>query len=155
MTVNSTAAPPHVPDRDIVSWWGLVMEGFLSTHRHVDRQIEQSTGVKPAEAEVLLRLGRTPGHTLAMSKLASEVSLSSGGCTKVVDRLADAGLTVRNPCATDRRVVYVELTPEGRELAARVEAEAATLLRDRLVSVIGVDDAERLGAIMRRLRDAN
>jgi DNA-binding MarR family transcriptional regulator len=60
----------------------------------------------------------------------------------------------RVPCDSDRRVTYVELTPQGRTLANRIEARTAEVLRERLLGVVGAEDAKRMSEIMRRLRDA-
>lgn len=145
---------PNPNDGDLVSWWGLVLEGFTTTMRQVAAHVEGDSGLGQAPAEVMLRLGRTPGGRLPMTRIARESSLSSGGLTKVADKLAELGHVRRVPSDSDRRVTYVELTPQGRTLADRIEARTAEALRDRFLGVVGADDARRLGEIMRRLRDA-
>ena len=145
---------PRPNDSDLVSWWGLVLEGFTTTMRHVSAHVEGDSGLGQAPAEVMLRLGHTPGGRLPMSRIARESSLSSGGFTKVADKLAELGHVRRVPCDSDRRVTYVELTPQGRTLANRIEARTAEVLRERLLGVVGAEDAKRMSEIMRRLRDA-
>ena len=39
-----------------------------------------------------------------MSQLADQVALTSGGITRLLDRMTAAGLVQRVPCPTDRRV---------------------------------------------------
>jgi DNA-binding MarR family transcriptional regulator len=141
-------------DRDLVSWWGHVIEGFHRTHTDVARPVEQRFGLAAAPAEVVLRLGRTPGHRLPMSKIASETALTSGGFTKLADRLIAMGLVQRVRHDTDRRVINLELTTHGVDVAEQVEAATAEALRAHLLAVIGVDDARALSATMLRLRDA-
>lgn len=144
-----------VPDADVVSWWGLVIEGFHRTHRHVGRGVLASVGLTQAPAEVLLRLVRTPGHRLPMSQVARECALSSGGFTKVADKLVHLGLMCRVPSEQDRRVTYAELSDKGVRVARDVESATAEALRAHLVSVLGAHEARALGEVMRRLRDAN
>lgn len=141
-------------DSELVSWWGLVIEGFTTTMRHVAADVEVDSGLGSAPAEVMLRLGRTAEGRLPMSRVARESSLSSGGFTKVADKLVQLGHVRRVPCDTDRRVTYVELTSQGRSLADRIEARTAEVLRRRLLAVVGADEARRMSATMRRLRDA-
>jgi DNA-binding MarR family transcriptional regulator len=141
-------------DADLVSWWGLVIEGFTATMRHVGTEVEASSGLGQAPAEVMLRLGRTPGGRLPMSRIARESALSSGGFTKVADKLTELGLVRRVPSDNDRRVTYVELTRQGSALAEKIEARTAEVLRHRLLEVVGVDDAYRMSEVMRQLRDA-
>ncbi|MGZ8734907.1 MAG: MarR family winged helix-turn-helix transcriptional regulator, partial [Acidimicrobiia bacterium] len=47
-----------------------------------------------------------------MSELACQLGLTSGGATRLVDRVVEAGLVVRTSCPSDRRVQWVVLTPE-------------------------------------------
>ena len=145
---------PGPNDGDLVSWWGLVLEGFTTTMRHVAAHVEADSGLGQAPAEVMLRLGRTPDGRLPMSRIARESSLSSGGFTKVADKLVELGHVRRVPCHSDRRVTYVELTSQGQALADRIEARTAEVLRQRFLGVVGADDARRMSEIMRRLRDA-
>lgn len=156
-SMPTAPAPPgaDVPDADVVSWWGLAIEGFHRTHRHVGVAVEGAVGLAQAPAEVLLRLVRTPGTRLPMSQIARECALSSGGFTKVADKLVRLDLMRRVPSEQDRRVTYAELTTEGVRVAQEVEAATAHALRAHLVDVLGAHEARQLGEVMRRLRDAN
>lgn len=155
MTSPGATAAGNVPDADVVSWWGLVIEGFHRTHRHVGVGVEGAVGLTQAPAEVLLRLVRTPGHRLPMSQVARECALSSGGFTKVADKLAHLDLVRRVPSDHDRRVTYAELTDVGVRVAREVEAATAQALRSHLIDVLGAREAHALAEVMRRLRDAN
>ncbi len=149
------SAAKNASDADVVGWWGLVIEGVHRTHRHVSVTVEGAVGLSQAPAEVLLRLVRTPGHRLAMSQVARECALSSGGFTKVADKLVRLDLVRRVPSEQDRRVIYAELTGEGVRVARTVESATAQALRTHLVDVLGVGESQALGEQMRRLRDAN
>jgi DNA-binding MarR family transcriptional regulator len=71
---------------------------------------------------VLHRLTRSPERRIAIGELGRQVLLTSGGITRLVDRMAEAALVVREPCPTDRRIQWVRATPEG---LSRVDAAAA------------------------------
>jgi len=64
-----------------------------------------------------------------MSELSRMLLVSNGNATTVVDRLESDGLVARSPSQTDRRTVFVALTPEGfaqfEGLASEHEAEVA------------------------------
>ena len=49
------------------------------------------------------------------SSIAGEVLLSQATVTNIIDRLENAALVARERSTTDRRVVMVSLTEEGRE----------------------------------------
>lgn len=142
-------------DDELITAWGLVHEAL----RDIDPLLLK--GVDPGGGdmagpwfEVLIRLQRSPHQRLPMSRLAREVSLSSGGFTKLADRLAHKGYLARESCPTDRRVVYAVLTPAGRALADEAKARHAALLREHVLDVIGAEGVERLAGLARSLRDA-
>ncbi|MCZ2525712.1 MarR family winged helix-turn-helix transcriptional regulator [Streptomyces sp. HB2AG] len=144
-----------VDDRELITWWGLVVEAHARTGRLVTEDLGIDVALPGPWLEVLLRLLRSPERRLTMTRLANEVSLTSGGFTKFADRLVRAGLLERQACATDRRVTYVALTPEGVALAERAQERHAQALRRHFLGPLGAEDAATLARIVRRLRDAS
>ena len=146
--------PADLSDETLITWWGLVHEGYSDLSSLIRADVEE-VGLPIAWFEVLLRLSRSPDERLPMTQLAGEVAFSSGGFTKLADRLVTAGLVKRIPCPTDGRVTWITLTAKGRRQIAVAVDRHAELLRERVLGVLGEKDFERLGSIMRRLRDSN
>jgi DNA-binding MarR family transcriptional regulator len=145
---------PDAPDDDeIVTWWGLVIEGYLATQERLLAEVAERCGLGPAEFDILLRLVRSPEYRMPMSRLAREAAQSSGGATKVADRMTAAGLIRREPCEADRRVVYAVLTEDGRNRAEEARRVCAQVLRRTVLEPLGPDAAGQLAATMRILRD--
>ncbi len=142
-------------DDDLITLWGLVVEGYAATGRRLQAASDTDIGLPLGELEVLLRLLRSPGHRLASSALARESSMTGGGLTRMVDRLVAAGTVARVACPTDRRVVWVQATPRGLAIARRARTSHAARIRTDVVEVLGADRAAALGDAMRALRDAH
>lgn len=142
-------------DDELVTWWGLVIEGYHVTQHALMTEIERQFGLTPALFDVLIRLTRSPDGRMRMTKLANEAALTSGGFTKVADRLVRAELIRREPCDTDRRVSYAVLTERGRELTERARTVCADILRERVLGPLGTERAGELASTMRVLRCAN
>ncbi len=101
----------QITDEDLITCWGLFHEALSETTPLLLQGIAPcGKDMSGPWFEVLLRLQRSPHHRLPMSQLAREVSLSSGGFTKLADRLERNGYLVRQACALDRRVTYATLT---------------------------------------------
>jgi DNA-binding MarR family transcriptional regulator len=87
---------------------------------------------------------------VTMSELSRMLLVSNGNATTVVDRLEKDGLVRRTPSETDRRTVFVALTPEGlvqfEGLAADHEAEVA-----RLFAGLSEVDLDTLTDILKRM----
>ncbi len=102
--------------------------------------------------EVLLRLGRSPGDQLTMSELAHQLGVTSGGATRLIDRVSGAGLVERFACTNDRRVHHARLTPDGR---ARLERALASHRRDlarELTARLTADERAQLDDLLDVLR---
>lgn len=141
-------------DDEIVTWWGLVIEGYLATQDRLMGEIAERFGLAPASFDILLRLVRSPEHRMPMTRLATEAALSSGGFTKVADRLVAADLICRIPSPDDRRVTFASLTEHGLEVANKARAAAADILRRIVLTPLG-EDAPALAEAMRTLRAFN
>ena len=80
---------------------------------------------------------------LAQIELANRVGVEGATMVAMLDRLASAGLIVRVPSETDRRVKLVTLTTAGRKVYDKVRVEADAV-RKQLLS--GVDAKVLLAA---------
>jgi MarR family transcriptional regulator, 2-MHQ and catechol-resistance regulon repressor len=101
-------------DEPLITSWGRLVEAYSFLDRRLGASLEASCGVPMAWFEVLLRLARAEDGQLTMGALAEQVALTSGGVTRLLDRMVRAGYVERRQCPTDRRIVYAALTPAGR-----------------------------------------
>lgn len=89
--------------------------GLLSRYRF-------NTTFTLTEARVLLEIGRRGEHT--QSALRSELSIDLGYLSRVVKRLAAAGLVDSRPSPADGRVLALRLTPQGHDALALIDSES-------------------------------
>lgn len=89
---------------------------------------------------------------MAPSRLAEHVVRTTGGMTKIVDRLERRGLVERVPDPADRRGVLVQLTEDGHELGAKA-SDAYSVGRDRIVARLSSKDRRAIEASLGRLVD--
>lgn len=90
---------------------------------------------------------------VTMSELSRMLLVSNGNATAVVDRLEADGMVRRTPSDTDRRTVYVAMTPEGiaafEAMASGHEAEV-----DKLFASVTEADLDALTEILKRMGKA-
>ena len=115
--------------RDRPSPAGLAAwEGLLRTHltltRALDRELVERHGLSLDWYDVLVQLNDAGGET-TMGDLATRLLISPSTCTRVVARMADAGLVDRRVDAGDARVRHASITSEGK---AALRAAAVTHL---------------------------
>jgi DNA-binding MarR family transcriptional regulator len=87
---------------------------------------------------------------LSPSKLADEVLRTTGGMTKLLDRLERRGLVRRTPHVNDRRGVLVELTGEGHELSGKA-SDAYSVGRNRLLQRLSAGERAEIEGGLTRL----
>ena len=104
--------------RELAAW-----RGFTRTHallwRELEAGLERGHGISLGAYDVLVLLDESPGRRLRMSELAEAVLMSSGGFTRLADRLCAEGLVARERLRSDGRGFELVLTPTGRELLDR------------------------------------
>jgi len=70
--------------------------------------------------------------TVPMHFLGSIIGMEKGSLTQVVDKLVDLGMVERNRDPEDRRLVLVQLSPEGRRFADEMQGNFNAHLRQVL-----------------------
>ena len=143
-------------DDDLITAWGLVSEAMHTIQPKLLRGITpDGKDMAGPWFEVLIRLQRTPDHRLPMSRLAREVSLSTGGFTKLADRLEKEGYLERHNCAEDRRVVYATLTESGLAFINAARDKHVERLYEYVLTPLGDGGVRQLATIARTLRDSS
>ncbi|GHE06962.1 MarR family winged helix-turn-helix transcriptional regulator [Klenkia taihuensis] len=143
---------PSAPEDDaLISTFGRLVEVASRLTRSVGARLEAEHDLPLAWLEVLLRLTRSPDGRLTMAALADQISLTSGGGTRLVSRMVDAGLVERVPCPTDRRVVYASVTERGRERVAQAWSGHAAALRE-VFAPLGAAGLDAFDDLLDRLR---
>lgn len=108
---------------------------FLTAHARVvprvSQQLEAACGISLAWFDVLFQLSRAPGGRRRMHELADAVLLSKSGLTRLMDRMAEAGLVTRSAVPGDRRSLHAQLTPAGRQLVGRARPAVQRIVADQ------------------------
>lgn len=120
-----TTAEQAANDRLVLTFGWL--QGAANRLEYIlGRAIEEECGISHLMFEVLLIVGRAGGSGIPMRAIAQERVLTTGGVTRLMDRMEEAGLVARDENPGDRRGRLVSLTPFGEETvvrAARLHAE--------------------------------
>lgn len=145
---------PEIDDDALMTTYGRLLEAHSHLGRQLGRSLEQGAGIPQTWFEVLLRISRSPDGQVRMGELAQQIALTSGGVTKLIDRMIDAGLVRRLPCPTDRRVHRAALTSQGTDALQRATTVHTADLH-RVFDGFIQDDLRTLDRLLDRLRDAH
>jgi len=84
------------------------------------------------------------------SSLCKGISYDAGAMTRMIDRLESKGLIRRERCPNDRRLVYLELTEEGRQAYPRMR-ELSRAVHNRFLQGFSRVEARQLESLLLRM----
>ncbi|MFN8706333.1 MAG: MarR family winged helix-turn-helix transcriptional regulator [Planctomyces sp.] len=99
----------------------------------------------------VLRILRGHGTPVSVYQIAPEMVTPSPDMPRLVERLEAAQLVTKTRCVNDRRIVWVELTKEGRTLLRKLDEPLAELHRLQLGHMTD-DELKSLSALLYRAR---
>ncbi len=120
-----------------------VVHKFLILYRYMrkySRQI-QGHGIRGRQFSALRYL--LDVGPLTIGQLRDYLYISDSTTSELVSRLEDIGYVTRTRCKRDNRVVFVDLTLSGREVAEHAPLGGIPLLREKLKTL----SPERLAVI--------
>ncbi|MBB6550007.1 MarR family winged helix-turn-helix transcriptional regulator [Nonomuraea rubra] len=142
-------AIPRLTELEDEAW-----QGFLHVHDHIWREIEAGLAplnVSMAEYSVLSLLGRAGRTGMRMSELAKRRVMSTGGFTRLADRLERRGLIERRRAEEDGRGYVVVLTAQGRTVLRKAWQQQHGDLRRLFLDRLDEEDLRDLARIWSRL----
>ncbi|MET9081775.1 MarR family transcriptional regulator [Streptomyces sp. NPDC004237] len=150
-------AAARAANSPLVRDFGLLIKSATRLEQRIDGALRRECGISHTMLEVLIRLCRRPGEEVSQRQLADDLTLTSSGTTRLIDRMEEAGLVRRVPSPGDRRVALVEPTGEGRTVFLGAAAVHARVVEEFFVRPLAADDYTRLtaalGTIDRALRE--
>jgi DNA-binding MarR family transcriptional regulator len=110
----------------------IVTQKFLSLYRYLRQYSQQmhNQGVRGREFATLRYLNEA--GPCSVGQVQEYIYISASATSEMLSRLENAGYVERKRCKKDQRVVYVDLTPEGRRLAEETPLGGIPLLRERI-----------------------
>ncbi len=134
---------------------GLIWANLKHVHEIVGaavaERMESEAGLGPSEAYVLFQLANEPDGCLRMGELAGRLDMAQSGATRVIDRLEERGLVIRQSPRDNRRTTYAHLTDEGRHLFMRVRPIFFDTVQQRLAGALSERELAELRALLRKV----
>jgi len=137
-----------------VTFFSLLLDTNARLSRSFGVRLEENCDMPHAWFEVLLQLRREPEGRLKMNQIADAIVHSTGGTTRLIDRLEEAGLVERQLCPSDRRAIHVAITPQGNvrlDEALRVHMD---YLEEHVSSRLTCDERGELTALLSKLNQS-
>ena len=148
MTFPAAACPSG---DEKVQLFGLLLETNARLARSLGIELESSCELPLAWFDVLLQLRRTPDGRLKMNEIADAIVHSTGGTTRLIDRLEQARLVERQNCPNDRRAIHVAITDQGNTKLDEALAVHLEYLEVNLANRLSGDERHTLATLLTKL----
>lgn len=125
----------------------VLSRAYRSINDVVNKSIAE-LGLNPTEfavLELLYHKGRQP-----LQQIGGKILLASGSITYVVDKLEQKELLIRVSCKEDRRVIFAEITPKGKEFIESVFPGHEQRIDD-IMSVLSPEEKETAIELLKKL----
>ena len=122
--------PTTRADADVIDDWRERQRLYLATAANLERTLDQKFDLGLSEFEILDLVWESNTPECTMRDIVDLTPMTQSALSRVVDRLARAGLLKREECTTDRRSMFVTLTKEG----AAVHSKARKVYREVLAN---------------------
>lgn len=140
------------PTSEELAAWRVFLETAYALIDILDAELQAERGITLNWYDTLVHLDEAEGG-LRMNELASRILLSKSGLTRVVDRMAEAGLVRRERPADNRRVVLVHLTPKGLETLEAARIVHRRGIQEHFVQHLDPSRLATLPQALERVRD--
>ena len=133
MPMPETAQPYYRQGTDVLNAatnLGLLIKNVsASLHLAINQRVAP-LGLTAMQWRPLIMLRYHNARTPA--EIARLMNIDTGAMTRTLDRLEAKGFLLRQRCDEDRRLVLLELTPEGHEVSGKILPEIAQSMNEHL-----------------------
>lgn len=132
-----------------VDAWAALVRTQRTTLAAVERNLKEAGYPSLEWYDVLLELER--GGALRPRDLQDRLLFAQYNLSRLIDRMAAAGLVERSPCPDDARCQWIRITGEGRSLRRKMWPAYAAAV-DQLFAKLSDNEAEQMAELLRRAR---
>lgn len=143
----------HHLDDPRIEALGMLVEAHNELSNALQRTQGGAAGVPVGWLSVLIRLARSPEERLRMTVLARDMTMSTSGLTRLIDRMEADGVVLRQACPDDGRGMLAVLTDQGRSLLASAAPCHVSDLEHLLGGALEAEQLTLLTDLLRRVRD--
>jgi DNA-binding MarR family transcriptional regulator len=133
--------------------WALVSELYWMSYKLLERQLYY-LDVSVSQARVIALLYFAEG-SMQPSQIAMLLFQETQSITGILSRIEEHDWVRRSPHPDDRRAINLELTPEGRRVAAQVVAISEDLYAELFAPAMTVAERRALETALRKVRSAS
>ncbi|HVB19645.1 MAG TPA: MarR family transcriptional regulator [Acidimicrobiales bacterium] len=131
--------------------FGLLLETNARLAKDFGAELEAKCDLPLAWFDVLLQLRRNETGRLKMNQIADAIVHSTGGTTRLIDRLEEIGYVRRENCPSDRRAIFVAITDAGNQKLDEALGVHVAFLEESMAQRLSDEERATLKTLLHKL----
>ena len=131
--------------------WFLLLRGHAALRRQLEAELQARHGLTATDYEALQLLADAEEGALRRVDLATALSLTASGVTRLLEGLERDGLVCKHACERDGRVTYAVITDAGREKLAAAGCSHVRAVRALFEERFSDEELDTLADLLGRL----
>ncbi|MDX6431679.1 MAG: hypothetical protein QOE54_4045 [Streptosporangiaceae bacterium] len=132
--------------------WRSLLDTTAELRRILGAQLQQESGLSPADYQVLLALYEADGRRLRSSELAASIDWERSRLSHHLGRMQRRGLISRDECITDSRGAEVSLTQVGAGMFQGATAPHMRAIKKQFADALTPEQFEALADVLQALQ---
>ena len=132
--------------------WRSLLDTTTELRRILGGQLQQDSGLSPADYQVILALSEAAGRRLRSSELAASIDWERSRLSHHLGRMERRGLIRRDDCATDNRGAEVSLTEDGAGMFRRATVPHMRAIKKHFADALTPAQFDALADVLDALR---
>jgi len=149
---DKSQSKENLHSKEAIRTWLRLLSCEATVEQRVRGLFRSHFSVTLPQFDVLSELEHA-GQPLTMSQLSTELMVSNGNVTGVIDRLEKARLVSRSRADHDRRIQYIQLTAKGRKEFNEMASHHERWIED-LFSDLTLNEMSTLQALLLKTRNS-
>lgn len=126
----------------------VVLMKASRTLEEITKKDISTYGMRTSDFTILEALYHKGRQTIR--EISEAVLINTGSITYVIDKLENKGLLERSNCADDRRVVYIQITNQGKELMDDIFPKHQRVIEE-IFEDVSIEDKQILIDVLKRV----
>ncbi len=136
---------------EIIDAWAIFFKSFSRLHNLMEEELKIHGFPSLEVYDVLWTLEQAKNHSLRLNELGQKVYIAKFNISRIVDRLVEQNLLIKEVCSSDKRGIFATLTIEGIKLRRNIWAIYGHLIQQHFSVKLTQADHQRLKKILSKL----
>lgn len=122
-------------------------------YKKAGTQIPKAAQLTSSQVEVMMALSYAQ-RPMTLTEISPYLAIETASVSLVIDKLQKQKMVQRRHSRTDRRNIYITLTPQGKEMVDLLWPPTYNIIMDMFYHNLTDEERQTFSSILRKIRDS-